>query len=232
MSEKTVNGLFDEAKQKMNGFTMLYYFHLANLCIKADPMALLSASVEVNNQVLNLEDVASISIPTEKQFSITPKSPRYIFPICKAIQLEHPEFEMEEKIEKDPITDEDQTVIYYTMPVMNEDRYNACLDYIKVRFEATNTKLDAIFTQISAKIAAKMIGADVENINTAKDKLKGIHEWHCNMAKKFREEKEKEVEEAYQEFLKTATEDAKKTEEKEAAQGKDTMFSISMNDEE
>ena len=45
MSKKDVNQLIQEAQQKMNGYAMLYYFHLGNLCIKADPMALLSATV-------------------------------------------------------------------------------------------------------------------------------------------------------------------------------------------
>ena len=38
--------------------------------------------------------------------------------------------------------------------------------------------------------------------------------------------------EAYQEYLKTVAEQTKEAEEQEAAQGKDTMFSINMNDEE
>ena len=55
MSEKKVTDLFEEAKMKMNGYAMLLNFHLANLCIKADPMALLSASIEIHfNRVINL----------------------------------------------------------------------------------------------------------------------------------------------------------------------------------
>ena len=122
MSEKKVTDLFEEAKMKMNGYAMLLNFHLANLCIKADPMALLSASVEIDGQSLNLEEVATLNLPDERQFAITPKEPEYLFPICKAIKLEHPEFEMEEKIEQNEITNEEETVIYYTMPIVNEDR--------------------------------------------------------------------------------------------------------------
>ena len=232
MSEKTVHNLLDDAKQKMNGFVMLYYFHLTNLCIEADPMALLSATIVIDGQEMNLEDVADVSLPNNKQFGVTPKDPEYLYPICKAIKLEHPEFKMEEKIEEDPITKEEQTVIYYTMPVVNEDRRDVCMDYIKMRFEATNTKLEAILAQTTAKVTAKMMGANTENINAAKEKLEEIHEWHSNMVSKIRKDKEKEVEEAYQEYLKTATEQAKQAEEKEAAQGEDTLFSMNMNDEE
>ena len=47
MNNKTINELFDETKQKMNGHTMLFYFHMSNLCITADPMALLSATIKI-----------------------------------------------------------------------------------------------------------------------------------------------------------------------------------------
>ena len=131
MDNKNINELLEETKGKLNGFTMLYYFHLCNLCIKADPMALLSATVELNGGELNLEDVADAGMADEYTFVITPRSAEYIFPICKAIKLEHPEFKMEEKQEQNPLTDEQETVIYYTMPEVNEDRRDVCMDYIK-----------------------------------------------------------------------------------------------------
>ena len=59
MSEKKVTDLFEEAKMKMNGYAMLLNFHLANLCIKADPMALLSASIE-----------KIVGEPTEQDYSL------------------------------------------------------------------------------------------------------------------------------------------------------------------
>lgn len=229
MNNKTINELFDETKQKMNGHAMLYYFHLSNLCVTADPMALLSATIKIEEQDLNLEDVAIVSVPNDKQFAIIPKDAEYLLPITKAIKLEHPEFEMEEKTEKDEITGEDNIVIYYTMPKMNKDRHNICMEYIKTDFDLTNSKLDAIFSQGSAKIALKMSNASEENIKLAKDKLQEIYDWHTNTIKKLREDKEKEVEDAYKAFLTDKQEETKATEEKQAAEGIDTVFSMNMN---
>ena len=229
MNNKTINELFDETKQKMNGHAMLYYFHLSNLCVTADPMALLSATIKIEEQDLNLEDVAIVSVPNDKQFAIIPKDAEYLLPITKAIKLEHPEFEMEEKTEKDEITGEDNIVIYYTMPKMNKDRHNICMEYIKTDFDLTNSKLEAIFSQGSAKIALKMSNASEENIKLAKDKLQEIYDWHTNTIKKLREDKEKEVEEAYKAFLTDKQEETKATEEKQAAEGIDSVFSIDMN---
>ena len=229
MNNKTINELFDETKQKMNGHAMLYYFHLSNLCITADPMALLSATIKIEEQDLNLEDVAIVSIPNDKQFAIIPKDAEYLLPITKAIKLEHPEFEMEEKTEKDEITGEDNIVIYYTMPKMNKERHNVCMDYIKTQFDITNTKLEAIFSQGSTKIALKMANASEENMQLAKDKLQEIYDWHTNTIKKLREDKEKEVEDAYKAFLTGEQEENKATQEKQAAEGIDSVFSMDMN---
>ena len=228
MNNKTINELFDETKQKMNGHTMLFYFHLSNLCIKADPMALLSATIKIEDKDLNLEDVASVSIPNDNQFAVRAKDTEYIMPITKGIKLEHPEFKLEEKTEKDEITGEDYVVIYYTMPEMNEERHNVCLEYIKANFDATSAKLEAIFSQGSAKVALKMTGASEENIKLAKDTLQEIYDWHTDTLKKLKEDKEKEVEDAYQAFQTGEQEENKATEEKQAAEGVDSIFSMKM----
>ena len=228
MNNKTINELFDETKQKMNGHTMLFYFHLSNLCIKADPMALLSATIKIEDKDLNLEDVASVSIPNDNQFAVRAKDTEYIMPITKGIKLEHPEFKLEEKTEKDEITGEDYVVIYYTMPEMNEDRHNVCLEYIKANFDATSAKLEAIFSQGSAKVALKMTGASEENIKLAKDTLKEIYDWHTDTLKKLKEDKEKEVEDANQAYLTSEQAENKASLEKQAAEGVDSVFSMSM----
>ena len=228
MNNKTINELFDETKQKMNGHTMLFYFHLSNLCIKADPMALLSATIKIEDKDLNLEDVASVSIPNDNQFAVRAKDTEYIMPITKGIKLEHPEFKLEEKIEKDEITGEDYVVIYYTMPEMNEERHNVCLEYIKANFDATSAKLEAIFSQGSAKVALKMTGASEENIKLAKDTLQEIYDWHTDTLKKLKEDKEKEVEDAYQAYLASEQAENKASLEKQAAEGFDQVFSMEM----
>ena len=228
MNNKTINELFDETKQKMNGHAMLFYFHLSNLCITADPMALLSATIKIEGKELNLEDVATVSIPNDKQFAVLPKDKEYLAPIIKAIKLEHPEFEIEEKTEKDEITGEDNVVIYYTMPAMKKERHDVCMEYIKAQFDVTNTKLEAIFSYGSSKVALKMNGASEENMQLAKDKLQEIYDWHIGTVKKLKEDKEKEVEDAYQAFQTGEQEESKATEEKQAAEGVDQVFSMDM----
>ena len=232
MNDKNINELFEEIKGKLNGFAMLYYFHLCNLCIKADPMALLSATVELNGTELNLEDVADAALADDYTFAITPRSAEYIFPICKSIKLEHPEFKMEEKQEQNPLTEEEETVIYYTMPEVNEDRRDVCMDYIKARYEFASAKMEVAYTTGSAKIVAKMAGASEASIEKVKEKLQNVYNQHKDMCDKFRDDKIKEVEEGYQRYLDAQSEQDKQKAETQAAEGKRSVFSMNMNEDE
>ena len=232
MNDKNINELFEEIKGKLNGFAMLYYFHLCNLCIKADPMALLSATVELNGTELNLEDVADAALADDYTFAITPRSAEYIFPICKSIKLEHPEFKMDEKKEPNPLTDEEETVIYYTMPEVNEDRRDVCMDYIKARYEFASAKMEVAYTTGSAKIVAKMAGASEESIEKVKEELQNVYNQHKDMCDKFRDDKIKEVEEGYQRYLDAQSEQDKQKAETQAAEGKSSVFSMNMNEDE
>ena len=178
----------------------------------------------------NIEKGAAHICSTYNNTIVTSKDTEYIMPITKGIKLEHPEFKLEEKTEKDEITGEENVVIYYTMPDMNQERHDVCTEYIKVQYDATSTKLEAIFSQGSAKIALKMNGASEENIKLAKDKLQEIYDWHTNTLKKLKEDKEKEVEDAFQAYLAGEQEENKASEEKQAAEGIDSVFSMNMDD--
>ena len=232
MGDKNINGLFEETKGKLNGFAMLYYYHLCNLCIKADPMALLSATIEVDDSELNLEDVADAAMPDEYTFAITPRSAEYILPICKAIKLEHPEFKMQEKQEQNPLTDEQETIIHYTMPEVDDNRREVCMDYIQAKYEFVTAKMEVAYKAGSAKIFAKMAGAPAESIEKVREELEKLYNQHKDMCDKFRDDKTKEVEEGYQRYLNAQSEQDKQKAETQAAEGKNSVFSMNMNEEE
>ena len=232
MSDKSVNEIFNETKSKLNGYAMLFYFHLANICIKADPLALLSTTVEIDGAELNLEDVADAGLADDYTFYITPRAAEYVFPVCKAVKMAHPEFKVEEKVERNELSDEEETVIYYTMPIVNEDRRDVCNDFIKTEYDVIAAKMDVAFTAGSAKIVAAMAGAEAEALDRVKEKLQEVYDQHKQMCDKFRDEKIQEVEEAYRKYLSEQTEKSKQAEEKQAAEGGQNIFSMNMNDED
>lgn len=232
MSEKSVNELFDETKARLNGFAMLYYYHLCNLCIKADTMALLAVTAEVDDATCNLEDVADVCVTDDYTFVVIPKSQEYLLPIAKSIKLEHPEFKIEEKAMKNELTGEEDIVFYYTMPEVNEDRRDLCMDYIQTRYDFAKTKMDGAFSVGTAKITARMAGASEEQVSNAKDRLQEVYDYYDKMCNRFRDDKIKEVEEGYQKYLAEQTEASKQTAEKQAAEGQQNVFSMNMGEDD
>ena len=231
MSNKSIPKLFDEAKMKMNGYAMFFAYNLMNICVKAEPMSLLAVTVKKDGQELNIEEASTIRLANDRQFAITPNAPEYILPVIEAVKLEHPEFGMEEKVEKNQLTGEDETVLYFTMPEVNDDYYNTSMDYIQMRYDANTTKIELVYTTYTTKITAKMMGADAESIDMAKDKLKELYDTHMDMVNKIRAQKEQELETAYQEYLRQASHQAQQEQDKKDAHGSETVYSMRMSDE-
>lgn len=232
MADNSVATIIDEFKMQMNSYAMLFNYHLLNLCIKAEPVSLLSIAVEIDDAVMNLEEVSSLGLVDEYQFAITPEENSYVFPICKALKMEHPEFEIDQKLEKSQFSDEMDTIIYVKMPEVNEDRYEACIDYIDFRYEAAVTKSDALYAESAVKATKAMQGAELKYIEAANEKLKEIYDWYKDFVDNLKADKLKEVEEGYQKYLsELEAQDAAKAEES-ASYGKDAMFSMKMNDDE
>ncbi len=225
--------LLEEAKQKFNGYSTLYSFYLMNLCIKAEAVALLSATIEHAGESFNIEDVASVSLADDYTFRIKPKSASYVFPISKAFQKDHPEFEMEHKMEKDLFDDQEQTVIYYKMPKVNDDRYKVCTDYINARSEAVLAKLDATMAFYTTKITASLSSKGVEQLEMAKSQLQEYYDFYKNYCLKQKDEKIKEVEQAHNEFIAQEQTKAQADLEKSAAENTQasTSFRIGENQE-
>ena len=67
-----------------------------NLCVKAEPAALLSLTVtDIEGNVYNIEDVADTMIPDDFSFEFVPKEMEMLPFIQKGIAETHPEFKQE-----------------------------------------------------------------------------------------------------------------------------------------
>lgn len=69
-------------------------------------------------------------------------------------------------------------------------------------------------------------------VDRVKEKLQEVYDQHKQMCDKLRDEKMQEVEEAYQKYLSEQTEQNKQAEEKQAAEGGQSIFSMNMNDDD
>ena len=79
---------------KLKGYNVLFNYRLSNLCIKAEPTALMPVTVLVADTEYNLEEVANIMRPDDFSFDVYPKNPNNLQEMINGIFDAHPEFKM------------------------------------------------------------------------------------------------------------------------------------------
>lgn len=244
----SVRILLNEAQKKMSGYAALMCYQLANICVKADPMALLEVKLSSASGELNLEEVAQVALPNDYQFIIIPNDEQLLIPIGQAVLKVHPEFKLEERNGLDDLmseeqrkemeeekrmmgdgADEDDThVIRCTMPEINKDRRDACMEGVKVISEETDGKIQYNFGLYTQRITAKLAGAKAEELDEAKQALEEVYNQHKDICKEYRTNKEKDIEDAYQKYLSQQQEQEQQQQEKQAAEGDQTILSMVM----
>ncbi len=223
---KVVFNLLKEAQQKMSAYAAYLNYQLIHFSVKAEPAALLAVTVHLNETDLNLEEVADVALPEENQFALIPKDQAYLFPICKGIGAVHPDYKIEQKsMQEEQGTDSGEAsseegedkYILCTMPAVNKDRHDAGMEYVKTVYDETLSKIEATQGAYTAKITQQLANAKEEEIDEAKDELKKLHDQHLDLCKSYREEKEKQIEEAYQQYQQEQAAQESAEQEKHAA---------------
>jgi len=226
---RSVYNLLREVQQKMSGYTVFMNYQFMHFGVKAEPAALLSVEVELGGESMNLEDVADVAIPKDDQFALIPKEQDYLFAICKAVAQAHPDYKIEQKSmneeeegsEGAESEEGDDKYVLCTMPEVNDDRHDAGMDYVKAVYEEMTAKIEAANAAYDVKIAKQLVGAKPEEIDEAKEELKKLYDQIMEICKSYREEKEKQIETAYQEYLTKKAESEKTESERQAARGED-----------
>lgn len=233
---KSIETLIDEMKTKMSGYAVLLQYRYMNLCVKAEPAALLSVSViDEEGEEADLESVASACLANDYQFEIYPHEPKMVFAISKGIKEAHPEFKIEIKSEDNgnDSDEEESKYILCTMPKVNKDRHDSLIDGVDTLYDQCHTKLDTNHTIYKSRLTTKMLGSSKEEAKEAEDKLEDIYNKHQEICLQYKEEKVKEIEEAYQHYLAEQAEKQTAADEKAAARGVNAgqQFNINQEDE-
>lgn len=233
---KSIETLIDEMKTKMSGYAVLLQYRYMNLCVKAEPAALLSISViDEEGEESDLESVASACLANDYQFEIYPHESKMVFAISKGIKEAHPEFKIDVKSEEnsnDSGEDENKYILC-TMPEVNKDRHDTLLDGVNTLYDQCKGKLDTNHTVYKSRLTAKLLGGSEEETKEAEDKLEEVYNKHDEICLQFKSDKIKEIEEAYQRYLTEQANKQAEADEKAAARGENAgqQFNINQEDE-
>ena len=182
--------------EKARGYNMMFNYRMMNLCVKAEPGALVPVIVTVGGKDYNLEEVAQIRRPDDYVFEIRANNGDYLQNIIDGIMDVHPEFVFEMKTEKD-IEEKDVNYAQYTMPEVDKDRYDLLSETTKAFYNECLVSIDAVYAQKEAKLAEVAVHAPAEDVQQIKDELDEYYNNAKDEAQKMRDMKLQEIEEAY-----------------------------------
>ena len=229
---RNVANMIGECNSKMNGYAVLLNYRYMNLCVKAEPASLLNVSVVCEDRPLDIEQVADVTIsPDDFHFEVYPKDSDLLTKIALAIKTSHPEFKQEVKsVDENPDdSSDDGKYLLLQMPEVDDDRHDLLVNGVGALYDECKVKLDTNFQAYTTKITTQLVGSPAEELDEAKAALQEVNDKYAEMIKGFREEKEKEIEEAYQKYQEERT--RRETHEKEVAEahGKDKPWNLDMN---
>ena len=195
---------------KLSGYTGMLNYHYMNLCVEAEPAALLSINVtNIEGNEYNLEEVADCMKPDDLTFEIVPHEMEMLPFIQKGIAKTHPEFKQEviEPKEEDHffLSDsaeyEAERHIICTMPEVDNDRYQFLTEAVKTLYDECETEVSKVKAKYSETLADKTSALPKEEADEAKKEMEKLTTQYDDIRKKSRDNKEKEIEESHKKWL-------------------------------
>ena len=199
---------FDMLGDALSTLNAQFAYRLMNLCVKAEPVSLLSIEAMIEGESQKLEACSQIGQEDEYSFQVYPNYDGDIPVLAQAIFKEHPEFKQEFKtmqvnISADENNPDMQDVHYInvTMPEVDDDRYDVLKNGAKTFYEENKAQMEAVSAEYDAKLAKLTEGESDEDIKKVKEaREKQTKTWY-EQRDKIYNEKLKEIEEGHMKWL-------------------------------
>ena len=207
---KSIKIVLGEMDAKLTGYTGMLNYRYLNLCIKAEPAALLSLTVsDIEGNVYNIEEVAD-SIQADKfSFEIVPHDLEMLPFIQEGIKEAHPEFKQEVIKPKEEThffqsnTEEydNERHILCTMPEVDNNRYDTLKEAVKKLYDECMVEIDKVKAKYTKLLADKSTDLPKKEADEAKEKLEALSKQYSDACKSYYDNKKKEIEESHQNWL-------------------------------
>ena len=218
--KRVVGQQLDQLKAKSGGYVALLVYRYANLCIEANPFALLSVEVTVEGESKKIEEVAKVAVHEKYHFIVEPLYEEDFFAVGKAIMETHPEFKQEIKsYDGFDAEDPEGKFLFYTMPEVNKDRHDALLKAVDAFYDECKDKMDAAKQACVAKLAILQQDASPEEIEKTSEMVDQIMKQYNDYRDSAHDGKKQEVENAYADYQKQQEEQQAEEQEKQQEQG-------------
>ena len=157
---------FDMLGDALNTLNAQFSYRLMNLCVKAEPVSLLSVEAMIEGESQKLEKCAQIGKEDDYTFQIYPNYDGDIPALAKAIFMDHPEFKQELKTMQVDISEDeskpdmqDVNYIQVTMPEVDDNRYDVLKNGVNGLYEENKAQMEAVSAKYDAKLATLLVRA-------------------------------------------------------------------------
>ena len=198
---------FDMLGDALSTLNAQFAYRLMNLCVKAEPVSLLSIEAMIEGEPQKLEECARIGKEDDYSFQIFPNYDDDISALAKAIFMDHPEFKQEMRTMQVDISEDeskpDMQDVYYiqvTMPEVDDNRYDVLKNGVKAFYEENKAQMEAVSAKYDAKFATLLDGEspeDVKKVKEARDKQ--TKTWY-EQRDKIYNDKLQEIEDAHEKW--------------------------------
>jgi ribosome recycling factor len=212
----------NDFEKKLSGYTYLLNFRYMNLCVKANPVALLPVSVLVADEEKEMEDVANVAQTDDFHLAVIPRQTELLKNISQGVLGVHPEFKMEvmKLDENDPKSD----YLLFEMPVVDKDRRDFLNEAVKSLHKECKIRLDELKVEEKEGFGELFLSYP-EDLKEANDAIDKKYREAVDNIDELLEKKQKEIEEGYQHYLDS------QAEELQANAGIDVTSSMRLSDE-
>ena len=213
---RSIKLIIGEMDAKLTGHAALLNYRYMNLCVKAEPMSILSIIVtDIEGNTFKIEEVADCIQRDEFSFAFVPKEMEMLPFIQKGIAETHPEFKQEVIKPQDdehffypdtPEYDQERHLIC-TMPEVDDNRYDLLKQSVKALYEERKVEMDKIKAEYTQTIADRTVDLPKDEADEAKNRLEELCNQYSDIIQQYRDNKEQEIEEAHQHWLVNQAED-------------------------
>ena len=215
---------YDKLADKLSKYVGQMNFRFMDLCVKAEPGALLQVKVFIEGEFLTLEDCTKIAKPDDFHFMLIPQYDEDLVPVEKAVLYAHPEFKIKvDTMQVDTVNDNGQTenhdvkYLNVEMPEVDDDRYDVLKNGAKAIYDECKVFMETANNTAKVRFAKLAPGETPEDLDRLDDGLKKLNEeWDTNRDNLY-EKKLKEIEEAHNKWLSGNAQRRQARQEEEAA---------------
>ena len=200
--DRNLSILVRDMESRITGKLNSMKFHFFNICVDADPVALLSISVSDGGIDRHLEDMVDVAKKDDMTFVFMPQEGTDLDVIVPAIGETHPEF-MLEMSECRKSTDSDETVplLIVTVPYVDKHRKESLEKAVGTYKDAFCTYVDAEVNVAKVKMAPYLLTATKEDKDIVEQIVKDKAKEYKEMAETAAADRIQKIEDAYKKYL-------------------------------